>query len=226
MKEFFETHWFLIMVLAIASIGSFVWLFVFNKEKLHAKWWEILLVSITHTLFGVLMVKFFALIEAGFNSQKAGSMSLYGGIFFMPIYYLIYAKIKKLPLGLVFDIFAVCLAFTLMMARINCFHAGCCLGKVNPETGNRYPTREIDTILNALFTCAAIILIFKNKLNCLIYPSYMMYYAAGRFVLEFFRVSSSTNALHIAHIWSIVSFVIGSLILIINLYRKNRDETK
>ena len=218
MKSFWNAHWFLVLVLSIASIGGFIWLYVFNKDKLKAKWWEIVLVVISHTIFGVLMVKFFALLEAGFDAKKAGSMSLYGGIFFMPIYYLIYAKIKKLPFSVVFDLFTINLAFTLLLARINCFHSGCCLGEVIPNTDIRYPTREIDASMHALFVAIAIFIILKGKFKGFIYPIYMIYYGVGRFILEFFRVSSSTNTLHIAHVWSIISIAIGVIFIFINIY--------
>lgn len=226
MKEFFESHWFLIMLLTIASADSFVWLYVFNREKLNAKWWELALVSILHTVFGVLMVKFFALLEAGFDAKKAGSMSLYGGIFFMPIFYLIYAKIKKLPCGLVFDIFVVNLAFTLFLARINCFYAGCCIGKIVPNSEVRYLTREFDAAMNALFSIGAIFFVLKKKLSNMLYPIYMIYYGVARFIIEFFRESNTTSALHIAHVWSIISVVIGIIFIFINLYISKKNENK
>ena len=223
--EFIKNYWFLTMMLAIATILSFVWLFAFNKNKLNAKWWEILIIVLIHTLYGVLTVKFFAILEVGFNFEKAGNMSLFGGIFFMPIMYYIYAKIKKLPLSLVFDIFVIPLAITLLLARINCLHGGCCLGIViDAEKGIRWPAREIDLAIHALFLIFAIPWIMKDKSNGMAYPVYMAIYGILRFINEWFRESSNSNVFHIGHIWAILSSVIGLILLLLLLICEKKGE--
>lgn len=222
--EFLKNYWFLIMVLVIATGLSFVWLFVFNRKKLKASWWEILLVVLIHTLYGVLTVKFFAILEVGFNFEKAGNMSLFGGIFFMPIMYFVYAKIKKLPLSLVFDIFVVPLASTLLLARINCFHGGCCKGII--LSGDfRWPAREVDLLIHVMFLIFAIPWIRKDRSKGMAYPLYMATYGLFRFINEWFRESSSTSPFHIGHIWAIVSFVVGITILVI-MYLKQKKGVK
>ena len=140
-------------MLSAATIVCFLWLFIFNRERLHAKWWELIIIAVLHTIIGVGTVKLFAILESGGDFSNDG-MSLYGGLFFMPLTYLIYAKAKKLPVFEVFDIFAVCLAITYFFARFNCIHSGCCLGKIYDKVhGARYPTREIEI---AFFAIAAI----------------------------------------------------------------------
>lgn len=221
--EFINNYWFLIMLLTIATAISFVWLFVFNKEKLNAKWWEILIVVLIHTLYGVLTVKFFAILEAGFDFERAGNMSLFGGIFFMPIMYFAYAKIKKLPLSTVFDIFVIPLAATLLLARINCFRAHCCLGMVlDAEKGIRWPAREIDLAIHALFLVFATPWIMKNKSNGMAYPLYLAVYGLFRFINEWFRESSSESAFHIGHVWAIISFVVGVTLLVLIYLRQKK----
>ena len=223
--EFFKSHWFLILMLTLASAFVFVWLFVFNREKLKAKWWEILIVTVIHTGYGVLTVKFFALLEAGFNFEKAGNMSLFGGIFFMPLMYFCYAKIKKIPVSIVFDIFVVCLAATLALARINCLYAGCCIGKyISGDSGPRWPTREIDVVTHALFVIFAIVTIKKEKLNSKLYPLYLIAYGVMRFVIEWFRDSTGSALFHVGHIWSIVSTILGFIIFLIMMLKERKNE--
>ena len=223
--EFIKNYWFLIMVLAIATILSFVWLFVFNRKKLNARWWEVLILALLHTIYGVLTVKFFAILEAGFNFEKAGNMSLFGGIFFMPIMYFVYAKIKKLPLSLVFDIFVVSLAATLLLARINCFHGGCCQGIVLGSSGFRWPAREVDLLIHVMFLIFAIPWIQKGKSRGMAYPLYMATYGLFRFINEWFRESATSSPFHIGHVWAIVSFVVGTTILVI-MYLKQKKGVK
>lgn len=223
--EFIKHNWFLLMVLIIATILSFVWLFVFNRKKLNAKWWEILILALLHTAYGVLTVKFFAILEARFNFEKAGNMSMFGGIFFMPIMYFTYAKIKKLPVGLVFDIFVVSLAVTLLLARINCFHGGCCQGIVIGSNGFKWPAREFDLAIYAIFLIFTIPWILKDKSKGMAYPLFMAVYGLFRFINEWFRESASSSPFHIGHVWAIVSFVIGVTLLVV-IYLKQKKGVK
>ena len=75
----------LYILLGIGTIFTYVWIFSFRK-KLNMHWFPLLIYSIIHTIFGVLCVTVFALAEAGFNMDAAGNMSLYGGVFFMPVF--------------------------------------------------------------------------------------------------------------------------------------------
>ena len=227
MQDFFQNNYILIILLSIATILCFVWLFFFNKEKLNAKVWEIILIAFLHTLLGVGFVKLFAIMEAGFNASKAGSMSLYGGIFFMPILYFIYAKIKKLPVGLAFDTFVVCLAATLMIARINCLFMGCCLGKfIDSDYTIRFPSREIEIAAQAIFVGLTIFFIFKKKFSNKFYPAYLVYYGVFRFIIEFFRESTTEGPFHIAHLWSSIAVVVGITIIIIQIVMDKRSAKK
>ena len=222
--DFIKNYWFLIVLLTVATVLSFVWLYFFNKKKLNASWWEILLVALVHTLYGVLTVKFFAILEAGFDVEKAGNMSLFGGIFFMPIMYFVYAKIKKLPVGLVFDIFVVPLAATLFLARVNCFFSGCCKGIFLGDSDFRWPAREVDLFVHLSFLALIIPLIQKNKSKGIAYPLYMAHYGLFRFINEWFRESDSFSSFHIGHVWAIISFVVGATILLIKCFRQNKGD--
>lgn len=221
--EFWKNYWVLIVLLSVATVLSFVWLFI-NRKKINAKWWEVLILALTHTLVGVGFVKLFALLEAGFDTTKAGALSMFGGVFFMPIYYFVYAKIKKLPIGLVFDIFTISLVSTLLLARINCLHAGCCLGKNINYTEARYPTRELEIGYDVIFLGVSIFFIFKEKFQGKIYLFYLISYGVFRFIIEWMRESES-NGFHIAHVWSLLAVLIG-VGLLIYIYFRNKDKEK
>lgn len=218
MIEFLSNWWFLILMLSLASIAVFVWLFL-NRYRLHAKWWELLIVTLLHTIIGVFTVKFRALLEAGFDVDTAGNMSLFGGVFIMPLTYLIYAILKKLPFNDVFDIMTVSLVGTLFFARINCFYSGCCFGVHIGDSSFEYPTREFELFYYGVFLIFAVPWILKRKSCGYVLPLYFMTYGLDRFIGERFRYSNITDSrFHFGHLWAIVIFVVGSLWLIIKKF--------
>ena len=203
----------LYVLLGIGTIFTYGWIFSF-REKLNMHWFPILIYSIIHTIFGVLCVTVFAFAEAGFNMDAVGNMSLYGGVFFMPVLYFIFAKLFHKKTADVFDICTVCMIFTLMCARLNCLIAGCCLGNLIPGTTLRYPTREAEI---AFYIILLIILgnkVKKTYTNGTIYPIYMIAYGVFRFITEGFRYTDSSLLIHLGHIWSVVSLILGYSIYI------------
>ena len=226
MEEFFQNYYFLIIMLSAATIVCFLWLFIFNRERLHAKWWELIIVCLLHTFIGVGFVKLFAILESGGDFSNNG-MSLYGGLFFMPLVYLIYAKAKKLPVFEIFDIFAVCLAITYFFARFNCIHSGCCLGKIYDNVhGARYPTREIEIVFFAVSAIGGGLLNVRGYLKEKVFLVFLGSYGVLRFILEFMRESSSAGIFHIAHLWSSLSIIVVVTTLIIKAYLKKEKSNR
>lgn len=211
---------FLIIMLVIATICSYIWLY-YNRQKLNSSWWFLLIIAVFHTIIGVLCVKLFALIEVGFDMSKVGNMSLYGGIFFMPITYFIFAKIKKISFLKVLDIFTISLVITYFFARVNCLHAGCCIGKNIVNTEFRFPTRELELIYYVVFLIIFIPRVFKKDYSGKAFAIYLLSYGLFRFLSEFLRESTSTGAFHIAHLWSAITLLM-SLILLVLIKRKEK----
>ena len=119
----------LIVLLLLGTIFNVFWLYRMRRQ-LQMKWYAVLILSVLHTAIGVCSVKVFAFLESG----DIGNMSLFGGVFFMPIAYWLGAKLIKRPYCKVCDVFTPCMLFTLMCARINCIVSGCCSGLVIPGT--------------------------------------------------------------------------------------------
>ena len=117
----------LLLLLTAGTVFTFLWLCRL-RDRLRIKWYAALPVAVLHTLYGVLTVTVFAFLETGFDTDSLGNMSLFGGVFFMPLAYWLGAKLSKRKMADVFDIFTICMIFTLMCARINCIIAGCCVG--------------------------------------------------------------------------------------------------
>lgn len=210
----------LYFLLAIPTIFGCFWISQF-KEKLRIKEWMALVLSILNTVFGVLFVKLFAFLETG----GEGGMSLYGGIFFLPVVYFALAKLSKRSVADVFDIFAICTICTVMCARFNCILAGCCLGNLIPGSETmRWPTRELEIIFYIVLFIVLRKKVCKKEYSGLIYPIYMMSYGAFRFVVEFFRESNRVlGFIHVSHIWSLIA-IIGSIIAIHFINKHNNKE--
>ena len=198
----------LILLLGCGTLFNVYWLHR-CRERLHLRWLSVLLLSVLHTVLGVLSVKVFALFETGDFSN----MSLFGGVFFMPLFYWGVAKLAKQKVADVFDVFTICLVFTLMCARLNCIISGCCLGAHIPIEGLthlRFPTRELELLFYVLLLSRLWRKVLSGSARGMIYPIYMISYGIFRFVTETLRFSDRTNSiLHVSHLWALLSLGIG-----------------
>ena len=210
----------LILLLGCGTLFNVYWLHR-CRERLHLRWLSVLLLSVLHTVLGVLSVKVFALFETGDFSN----MSLFGGVFFMPLFYWGVAKLAKQKTADVFDVFTICLVFTLMCARLNCIISGCCLGAHIPIEGLthlRFPTRELELIFYVILLSRLWRKVLSGSARGMIYPIYMIAYGIFRFVTETLRFSDRTDSiLHVSHLWALLSLGIG-----ISIYGELRKKEK
>lgn len=210
----------LILLLGCGTLFNVYWLHR-CRERLHLRWPSVLLLSVLHTVLGVLSVKVFALFETG----NFSNMSLFGGVFFMPLFYWGVAKLAKQKVADVFDVFTICLVFTLMCARLNCIISGCCLGAHIPIEGLthlRFPTRELELLFYVLLLSRLWRKVLSGSARGMIYPIYMISYGIFRFVTETLRFSDRTDSiLHISHLWALLSLGIG-----ISIYGELRKKEK
>lgn len=199
----------LAILLSVGTVYSFYRLCSF-RQLLKLSLPAVCLVSVLHTLMGVLCVKVFAVLET-FDLSKAGNMSLFGGVFFMPVLYYAGARLSKRKITDVFDVFTPCMVFTVLCARINCVLTGCCKGMRIPGFGDfRWPTRELEIIFY-LILLAYFHKKDKQKMfqQGMYYPIYMAAYGAFRFLTEGFRESDSGSLIHISHFWAAIAFGLG-----------------
>lgn len=198
----------LILLLSCGTLFNVYWLHR-CRERLHLRWLSVLLLSVLHTVLGVLSVKVFALFETGDFSN----MSLFGGVFFIPLFYWGVAKLAKQKAADVFDVFTICLVFTLMCARLNCIISGCCLGAHIPIEGLthlRFPTRELELLFYVILLSRLWRKVLSGSARGMIYPIYMISYGIFRFVTEMLRFSDRTDSiLHVSHLWALLSLGIG-----------------
>lgn len=199
------------LLLAAGATFTAVWLL--GQKRLRISWYTAIVLALLHTLIGVVTVKVFAFMETGFDTNSLGNMSLFGGVFMMPLVYWLGAKLFHRPMAEVFDLFTPCMIFTLLCARVNCIISGCCIGRPIPGTdGLRYPTREAELLFYAVLLLCLIPRIWRKKSKGSAYPIYLIAYGAFRFVVEFFRRSDSTGFFHLSHLWALVSLIVGIIV--------------
>ncbi len=210
MIEWVNNHVF-ILLLAAATIAAYFWLQRFRK-LLNTNNSILFLVSVLHVAIGVLCVKLFAVAETGFDQASVGNMSLFGAAFFLPLFFLIDAKIFKQEKSKVFDIFCICMLYAVFFSRMNCLFAGCCQGMmIHGLEPHRYPTRELELIFYVVFILIEAPKVYKKETHGEVYPLYMISYGVFRFAIEFLRETNSFGIFHRAHIWAFTCFVLGIL---------------
>lgn len=200
------------LLLAAGAVFTFLWL-LRCKKRLRLGWAAALALSVLHTVIGVAAVSLFAIIEGLGDRSSVGNMSLFGAVFFMPFFYWAVARLTKRSVADVFDVFTVCLVFTLMCARINCILSGCCQGAHIPISGLehlRWPTRELEIVFYLVLLVLLCRKVLAEKNRGQIYPIYMMSYGVFRFITETFRASESPTLFHIAHLWAMTALCIGA----------------
>ena len=210
----------LILLLSAGAVFTAVWL-VLLRKRLDMPWYAAIPLAILSTVYGVLTAKVFAFLESGFNTDSFGNMRLFGVVFFMPLAYWLGAKLSKRSYREVFDVFTPCIIFTVMCARINCIVSGCCIGLPIPGmNGVRFPTREAEILFYIILLICLCPRVLKGKYRGQAYPIYMISYGAFRFVVEFFRSADTSSVFHRAHIWALITLIIG-----ISIYAEIKSET-
>ena len=200
----------LYLLLALAAVCTILWLLHF-RGRLRMTWYVALGLSLLHVVYGVFCVKAFAVLEG--SEPGGGAMSLFGAVFFMPLAYWLGAKLTKRSAAEVFDIFAICMIFTLMCARVNCLFAGCCLGRqISSASALRWPTRELELVFYVVFLFLMAPKVWEGAAHGQVYPVYMIAYGVVRSVLECFRVSATNTVFHMAHVWALASLAIGAAV--------------
>jgi len=126
----------------------------------------------------------------------------YGSFLFaIPTMFLFFRR-NKLPSYAMLDVMSVTTCLVHMFGRIGCFMAGCCYGKPThsafavtftddacqaPLHTSLYPTQLYEALYIFMVMIVLIFLRRARKFYGQLFLTYLMLYAIGRFVLEYFR---------------------------------------
>ena len=156
---------------------------------------------------------------------------VYGGIIGGILAAWIYCKVAKLKFMKYFDLVMPSVALAQGFGRIGCFLAGCCYGK---ETSGAFsitfhtsafapngvalvPTQIYSSILDFLHYGLLLLILRSQKKDGETAAAYLIFYSAGRFVLEFFRgdlARGSVGVLSTSQFISVFTFFAGIVLLV------------
>lgn len=159
-------------------------------------------------------------------------MSIYGAIFFTPLVCILGALFFRRPVKTTLDILTIPIIILAALARTNCLFKGCCLGLEIHGTAMRWPTRELELVLDVVLIIALVRLTAKKQFKGINYPIYLLSYGIFRFIIQWFREPGfMVGPLTLSHIWSILSILIGlGFILLLNKkaqrQKKNRPKKR
>jgi len=118
---------------------------------------------------------------------------MYGGLFGGIAAVLIYVHVRKLDFFEITDILIPAWLLVHSFGRFGCFVSGCCFGHaadwgIALHGGEpRIPVQLFEAGFNLLLMAALLIIRPERKWPGILLPIYLIAYAIGRFVLEFFR---------------------------------------
>ena len=225
MMSYLGEHSLLVLLLAATAV-SFTWIYIMH-DRLGVSFVGAIVLAVVHTLYGVLAVRVFAVIEGFGDLSVVGAQSLFGGMAFMPLLYLLIIKLTKKPAAEVFDILTLSLVATLFFARVNCMLAGCCMGSHVFGLEPRWPTRELELVYYIWFLAVYEPSVYEGNSGGIVFPSYIMSYGLFRFAIEFLRESSKAlGPFHIAHLWSLIAIGLGLGILSEMKYDKSERKVR
>lgn len=160
----------------------------------------------------------------------ANGFVVYGGIIGGILAGYLFCKRNKLEFLKYFDLVMPSIALAQGFGRIGCFLAGCCYGKETscaagiifshseyaPNGIRLLPTQLISSGLNFLHFLVLIILAKRVRADGQIAGFYLIFYSAGRFILEFYRgdlIRGSVGSLSTSQFISIFLFLAGCVIV-------------
>jgi phosphatidylglycerol:prolipoprotein diacylglycerol transferase len=127
----------------------------------------------------------------------SGGFVFYGSFVTIIPFIIWYLKRQQLPVLPMLDIFAITTTIIHAIGRLGCFAAGCCYGAhTQSRFGVTFPnthgisvhaTQLYEASMLLVLMCFLLVLKRKKQFQGQVFLIYMMLYALGRAILEFFR---------------------------------------
>lgn len=230
------------LMIAIGIVAAYLLLEVRARKK-NFNSGEIFSLTVWSVLGGLAGAKILYIItqikEIAANPRLLLNLSdglvVYGGIIGGILAGFLYCRRKNLPFLKLFDLVMPSVALAQGFGRIGCQFAGCCYGlettsrlgvifhesEFAPNGVHLIPTQLISSGLDFL-NCIILIFIARgNKTDGQVAGFYLIFYSAGRFILEFFRgdlIRGSVGSLSTSQFISIFLFVGGCFLVAMSRY--------
>ena len=174
--------------------------------------WKCIPVAVVLTIVGTIGTYLMYFVE---NASFEGS-SYFGAVFFVPIVFIVFSKLIKIPYGDLLDLCAPAECIMLVLMKYQCLINGCCSGRMlylTPEgVAVMFPSQLVELINAVVLMLVLMVMALSQKWRGKIYPWYLIIYGCTRFVLNWFRFTSPLlMGLPAGNLWSLVAIFIGVL---------------
>lgn len=187
----------------------------------HMKWYKAFCLTVILTIAGTLSTKIHYWVETG----ELGGLSFYGAIFYVPVMFLLVAKVLRLPYGTAMDLCAPAECAMLVIMKVHCLISGCCGGRVMCVAGNTFvfPSQYVEMANAVILMLILLLMSRKGKNRGSLYPWYMVLYGCSRFVLNMFRETKIfALGMSAGCFWSVWSVLLGTAVLV--LWRRKKKQ--
>lgn len=179
------------------------------------KIWKSVVVAVLLTVTGTVGTYVWFFVE---NLRFEGR-SFYGALFLVPLVFIIFAIIIRIPYSNLMDLCAPAECVMLALMKVLCCISGCCGGRILFETANgdfvRFPSQIVELIVAVLLGAILMFFSYKPQFRGTLYPWYMILYGTTRFILNFFRDVWGNGTIPYGTIWSVVSIICGAIWLVV-----------
>ena len=188
--------------------------------------WKAIVSTVFLTIIGTSGTYLMFIIENG----VFGGLSFYGAVFLVPIVFVLVSLLLRISYGEILDLCAVGECIMLALMKVHCMLGGCCKGRFlfmsADGTPVLFPSREVELSVALVIFLILFYLALKKKFFGQLYPLYLLLYGSTRFVLNIFREAWVTKdmILPFGNIWSIVSIVLGLILLLIVRKKKLKEK--
>lgn len=165
---------------------------------------------------------------------------VYGGIIGGILAGWIYCKVQKASFLAYFDLLMPSVALAQGFGRIGCLLAGCCYGRETdsllsitfqnsdfaPNHVALIPTQIYSSILDFVNCLVLLMIARKKKRDGQVAACYLIFYSAGRFILEFFRgdlIRGSVGILSTSQFISLFTGAAGVIMLAVLSAKKQKN---
>ena len=195
-----------ILILCAGTIGMLILMLLRRKYFPQIQLWKYPLISILLTMAGVAGAMLMFYIETG----SFGGTSLFGSIFFIPLF-LLPVLLLGIPFSTLMDLCAPAECLMLVLMKLDCLLSGCCFGKYLPSLEIQFPSQIVEMITFFVIMLLLLRLERNEKNRGRIYGHYLIIYGIARFILNWFRygVKPFVWILPAGNFWSLVAIALG-----------------
>lgn len=204
----------LVVILLIGTVAMLIPMLI-QASMYKMSFWKILIIAFILTITGTVGTRILFWIENGWY----GGQSFYGAVFFVPVAFIVFAKLIKIPYGQLMDICGPAECVMLVIMKTQCLKDGCCSGTQLYQNiyGNYvfFPSQLVE-LINALVLAVVLLLLARaDKRRGTIYAWYLLLYGSTRFVLNFFRAENTPVLIGLPYggLWSVCAIIAGCVVL-------------